>query len=193
MKLLRSSSLFPVTVLLLLVGLTTWLQHATDVDTPRNDGKLRHDPDFIAENFTLRQLDAGGKLKYSLTATKMLHYADDESTDVSEPRLTYLASPPPLYLQARRANISKDGKIVDLHEDVRGRRESDGNDPEMTFTSSRLLVYPDDDVARTPEAVTLTQGRTVIKGVGMDADNLHRIYTLHKPVTGTIYPKDSKR
>lgn len=189
MNLFRSSSLFPLTVLLLLVGLTTWLQHATDVEVPRNDGKLRHDPDFIAENFTVRQLDASGKLKYSLKATKMLHYADDESTDVSEPRLTYLDSPAPLHLQARRANISKDGKIVDLHEDVLGRRESDGNDPEMTFTSSRLLVYPDDELASTPAAVTLTQGRTVIKGVGMDADNLHRIFTLHQRVTGTFYSK----
>lgn len=189
MNLFRSSSLFPLTVLLLLVGLTTWLQHATDVETPRNDGKLRHDPDFIAENFTVRQLDASGKLKYSLKATKMLHYADDESTDVSEPRLTYLDRPPPLHLQARRANISKDGKIIDLHEDVFGRREPDGNDSEMTFTSSRLLVYPDDELARTTAPVTLTQGHSVIEGVGMDADNLHRIFTLHQRVTGTFYPK----
>lgn len=190
MNLFRSSSLFPLTVLLLLVGLTSWLQHATNVETPRNDGKLRHDPDFIAENFTVRQLDASGKLKYSLTATKMLHYADDESTEVSEPRLTYLDRPPPLHLQARRANISKDGKIVDLREEVVGRREPDGSDPEMTFTSSRLLVYPDDELASTPAAVTLTQGRSVIRGVGMDADNLHRIFTLHQRVTGTFHSKN---
>lgn len=192
MKLLHSSSIFPITVLVLLVGLTTWLQHATEVNTPRRDGRLHHNPDFIAENFTLRQLDAQGMEKFSLSAARMLHYPDDQSTDVIDPRLTYLASPPPFHLRAQRANISKDGKTIDLEEDVVGWRERDANNEEMSFKSSRMRVYPDDQLARTTAPVTLTQGRSVISGVGMDADNLNRIFRLHGRVTGIIYPKDGR-
>jgi lipopolysaccharide export system protein LptC len=190
---IRTYGLFPLAVLLLLAGLTFWLERATRLEQSHKNFKLRHDPDFIAEHFTVRQLDANGKVKYSLTAQKMLHYADDESTDVTEPRLTYLESPPPLHLQARRANISKDGKIVFLKDDVFGRREPDATDPEMTFKSSELTVYPDDEIARTPAPVTLTQGRTVAHGVGMEADNLNRIFVLHERVTATIYQGKQRR
>ena len=190
---IRTYGLFPLAVLLLLAALTFWLERATRLDAPRHDGRLRHDPDFIAEQFTVRQLDAKGQVKYSLAADRMLHYADDESTDVAEPRLTYFESPPPLHLQARRANISKDGKIVFLMDDVVGRREAGSGDPEMTFRSSELTVYPDDEIARTPAPVTLTQGRTVVTGIGMDADNLNRIFTLHEHVKATIHQQNRKR
>lgn len=186
---LRGYSLFPITLMVLLVGLTTWLQHATDLDQPRNDGKQRHDPDFTAENFTVRQFDAEGKVKYSLNGSRMVHYADDESTDVTEPRLTYLASAPPLHLQAKWAKVSKDGEIVDLRDDVFGRREAAGGDAEMTFRTTELRVIPDDEFASTDAPVTLTQGPTVIKGLGMDADNLKRQFMLRERVTGIIYSK----
>jgi lipopolysaccharide export system protein LptC len=190
---IRTYNLFPLAVLLLLAALTFWLERATRLEQTYKDVKLRHDPDFIAERFTVRQLDANGKVKYSLAAEKMLHYADDESTDVTEPRLTYFENPPPLHLQARRANISKDAKIVFLKDDVFGRREPDAADPEMTFKSSELTVYPDDEIARTPAPVTLTQGRTVAHGLGMDADNLNRIFTLHERVKATIYQRKQQR
>jgi len=189
----RTYSLFPLAVLLALAALTFWLERATRIDEPRHDGKLRHDPDFIAEDFTLRQLDRNGRVKYSLSAKKMLHYADDESTDVTQPRLTYFETPPPFHLQARRANISKDGKVIELRDDVLGRREASVDDLPMTFASSELTVYPDDELARTSAPVTLTQGRSVLSGVGFDADNLKRIFQLHDRVRGTIYPQDKKR
>lgn len=189
----RTYSLFPLAVLLTLAALTFWLERATRIDEPRRDGKLRHDPDFIAENFTLRQLDRNGRVKYALSAEKMLHYADDESTDVNQPRLTYFETPPPFHLQAKRANISKDGKIIELRDDVFGRREAGIADPPMTFASSELTVYPDDELARTSAPVTLTQGRSVVSGVGMEADNLKRIFQLHDRVRATIYQQDKKR
>ncbi len=63
----------------------------------------------------------------------------------------------------------------------------------MTFASSELTVYPDDELARTSAPVTLTQGRSVVSGVGMEADNLKRIFQLHDRVRATIYQQDKKR
>jgi lipopolysaccharide export system protein LptC len=192
MKPLHSPSIFPLTVLVLLLGLTTWLQHATEVESPRRDGSLRHDPDFIAQDFTMRQLDISGNEKFSLRAARMLHYGDDQSTDVFEPQLTYLANPPALHFQARRASISKDGKTIDMQDDVVGWREPDAANEALSFRSSRLLVYPDDQIARTTAPVTLTQGRSVISGIGMDADNKARTFLLHSQVTGTIYSREHR-
>lgn len=192
MNTLRGYSLFPITLMVLLVGLTTWLQHATELDQPRNDGKQRHDPDFTAENFTVRQLDAEGNVKYSLTGSSMVHFADDESSEITAPRLTYLASPPPLHLQSKWARVSKDGETVDLHEDVFGRREATADEAEVTFRTTVLRVIPDDQFATTDAPVTITQGPSVIKGTGLDADNLKRLFILRERVTSTIHSKNSE-
>jgi lipopolysaccharide export system protein LptC len=190
---IRSHTLFPLLSLLALAAGTAWLERVTRIDAPRNDGRNRHDPDFTATRFTVRQLDQTGKLKYSLSAGGMVHYPDDESTEVSEPRLTYLASPPPMTLQARRATISKDGKVVELMDDVVGQRESDAKTPPASFRSSALTVYPDEEIARTAAPVTLTQGRSVITGVGMEADHMNLLFKLDGRVRATIHRQEGRR
>lgn len=187
---IRSHTLFPLLALLLLAAGTAWLERVTRIEPPRNDGHLRHDPDFTAGTFTVRQLDKDGKLKYALTASSMVHYPDDESTDVTAPRLTYLESPPPMTLTSRRAHISKDGKVIELYEDVRGQRVAGPKSPPMSFTSSRLTVFPDDEIARTDAPVVLTHGNSVVTGVGMEADNLNLTFKLHNRVKATIHRKE---
>ena len=53
-----SSQLFVIVLLALLAGLSFWLQRAVAPVETVNDGKMRHDPDAIAENFLVRQFDA---------------------------------------------------------------------------------------------------------------------------------------
>jgi LPS export ABC transporter protein LptC len=53
-------------------------------------------------------------------------------------------------------------------------------------------VFPDDEVARTTAAVTITQGASIIRGVGMDADNKTQIYRLHNQVNSTIEKKQRR-
>lgn len=55
--------LFPIVLLALLAGLSFWLQSAVNVEESRRDGKLRHDPDAIVDNFTVRRFDADGQIK----------------------------------------------------------------------------------------------------------------------------------
>ena len=51
----------PLLILILLVGLTMWLERATRVDDRPSSGKLRHDPDVIVDNFTVRRFDPSGQ------------------------------------------------------------------------------------------------------------------------------------
>ena len=53
-----SSALFPLLLLLALIGLTYWLRLATELPSPQRDGKHRHDPDYIVYDGTLRKIDA---------------------------------------------------------------------------------------------------------------------------------------
>ena len=50
------SALFPLSLLLVLAGLTFWLRYVTTFDEPRRDGKHRHDPDYIVTDAVVRLL-----------------------------------------------------------------------------------------------------------------------------------------
>ena len=186
----RTHSLFPLTILVLLALLTFWLDRVTRVETARHDGKQRHDADFVAENFTLLQLDKDGKVLHAMSAQRMLHYPDDESTEVIEPRYTYLGKPPPLHISAARGNISKDGNVVVLTDNVLARHEADQTQPEMTFRTDTLTLYPDDEIARTDDPVTIVRGGSTLSGVGMELDHLNRVLKLHGQVRATLLPRE---
>lgn len=59
---LRSQTVFPIALLLLLVGLTFWLKRASEAEGLFSDSLLRHDPDYFAEDFTVRRFDKTGLL-----------------------------------------------------------------------------------------------------------------------------------
>lgn len=182
-------SLFPLSVLALLAALTFWLESATRSGTTVNNAKSRHDPDFIISDFTLKKLSPQGGLLHVLTASDMRHFPDDDSTDVREPKLTYLGGELPMHLTARSARLSQDGKTAILKDEVFGDRQAGPQSPRMTFATTRLTVLPDDELATTDEFVTLTHGQSKLTGTGMDVDNKTRIVNLRSHVKATIEPR----
>lgn len=179
------ASLFPILLLALLAGLTFWLERATQTDATRG-GEERHDPDFIVERFQVRRYDTDGALRHTLIADRMLHYADDESSDVIAPHLTYHRQRPTA-VTSRTAWMDKDGEHIRLDGDVRVVRAGADGGPETVIATSVLHVIPDDEFAYTHAPVTITQGRSVIDGVGLTADDKSQIAVLSGPVHGIIH------
>lgn len=183
---LGSTSLFPISILVFLAALTFWLERATELD---NDapGKQRHDPDYIVDNFTLKRFNAEGKLQHTLIADHMTHFPDDDSTEVTNPRVTY-HSLRPTKVTADFGHMNADGKEVKLERNVRiEHAAADGGLPTV-ITTSVMYVYPDEEVARTQAPVVITQGQTVIHGTGLEANNKSKIGVLQGRVRGTIEP-----
>ncbi len=81
------SQLFPLIMLSVLAALTFWLQSATAPGDEKHDGKFRHDPDAIAENYVVRRFDETGTVKYRLTGPYMVHYPDDDTSELRSPIL----------------------------------------------------------------------------------------------------------
>lgn len=185
---LRSQTVFPIALLLLLVGLTFWLKRATEAEGLFSDSLLRHDPDYFAENFTVRRFDKTGLLQNRMTAKRMVHYPDDDTSVVAEPKILFLKGPRPTHLSANQGLIASDAREVVLIGNVRSVREATQTDPEIVLTTSRLTIFPDDEVTRTDAAVTITQGPSIIRGVGMEADNKTLIYQMNQ-VNSTIEKK----
>lgn len=181
----RASSLFPLLMLLLLAALTFWLNQMVRRDMPR--GPQRHDPDYWVEHFELRRFDPAGKLQHTLVAEKLLHYADDDTTIVTAPQLTY-HYPPQTVISARVAYISRDGREVDLVDDVRATRQgARRNSPPSVLETRTLKVFPDEERASTSDPVVMTQGKSVINGSGLELDKRSGITVLRGRVTATLH------
>ena len=181
-----TAGLFPVVLMALLAALTFWLDRATQPLDDSRSGKHRHDPDFIVDNFQVRRFAADGALQHTLLATKMLHYADDESTEVAAPRLTYHRLPL-LNVTSKTAWLDKDGKHVRLNGDVRIVSDGVKDKPPTEIDTSVLYAVPDDEFAHTDAPVKITQGLTVLNGTGMESNNKTQISVLFGPTNGIIY------
>ena len=181
----RAASMFPLAMLLLLAALTFWLSQVIQGKTPR--GPLRHDPDYWIEGLEIRRFDSNGKLQHTLVAEKLVHYPDDDTTIVTDPHLTYHQLPS-LEIFARMAYIGRDGKEVDLVDDVKVIRQGATDDLPPTLLETRTLkVFPDEEKASTNDPVILTRGASVMHGNGLETDNRTGITVLHGRVTGTLH------
>jgi len=181
-----SSAWLPLALMAFLAAVTFWLQRASQPeDLPRQE--QRHDPEFIVDNFTLRRFDIHGGLQYVLIAEKMLHYGDAAGTEIIGPSLTHYGGERPARIFAQRARVSRDGKELLLSGDVRMVREATKEQPSLVVTTEEMYVYPDEDIARGSRPVTITEGKSVIRGEGFVADNQARIVKLTGRVRGIIY------
>src|SRR5205823_4489085 len=66
---------------------TLWLDHQVRVEGGDHPSLRRHDPDYLVANFTTTTYNRDGHAETVLAAAQMQHFPDDDSTEVSGPRL----------------------------------------------------------------------------------------------------------
>jgi lipopolysaccharide export system protein LptC len=192
MRLPGPSALFPLLVLAMLAAFTFWLDRSSRGDGGGPNPHLRHAPDFWVDEFILRRYNLDGSIQHTLKATRMEHFPDNDTTEVSEPRVAYFRDDQATTMTARMALLDKDGQHVQLKDEVRVVRNDLSGTATMIDTSV-LNVRPDDEYAQTYAPVTITQGRSVVHGTGgMEVNNKTRTAILNGPVTGTIYREQAK-
>jgi lipopolysaccharide export system protein LptC len=186
----RLRSWLPLLPLILLLGAAYWLNLQVQAPVPGTNPNLRHDPDYVIDNFTATTLDEQGKIRFVMSAKKMWHYPDDDSTHLEIPRLeSFTAEHPPMRMSAQKGEISRKGDDVFLRDEVIIVRPAYANKSELTFNTNYLHVVPNKDIADTDQAVTLVDARTSVNAVGMELDNktrtiklLSHVKTVYEPV-----------
>ncbi len=183
----RASSLFPLLLLLALAAASLWLERAVQAPERDKSGKLRHDPDFIAEGFGITKMDATGKPEYVLSAARMQHYPDDESTSVVAPRLVQRHdNANPVVIRADRGLIAKNGEEASFYGSVVVVREAGRGQSELRVQTEYLQVVPERNLARTDKPVIITEGRSRLSGVGMEYHRQGRRLELFSNVRGSF-------
>jgi len=186
----RLLSWFPLLPLLLLLGAAYWLNLQVESPVSVDNKNLRHDPDYVIDNFTATTLDEQGKIRFVMSAKKMWHYPDDDSTLLETARLeSFTAEHPPLRMSAQNGEISRKGDDVFLRNEVIIVRPAYADRSELTFNTNYLHVFPNKDMANTDQAVTMADARTTVNAVGMELDNnthtikfVSHVKTVYEPV-----------
>lgn len=179
------SQLFPIIILSVLAGLTFWLQSAIDMGNDKHDGKFRHDPDGIAENYIVRRFDETGQVKYRLTGPYMVHYPDDDSSELKSPILiSYRPDAPPITVTSNFAKVTSKGEVAYLWDDVRVTRAATPEQQELVARMPDLTVQTEAGFAFTNSPVEITQGQSWVTGVGAQIDNNKSTFVLQSQVKG---------
>ncbi|WP_323122989.1 LPS export ABC transporter periplasmic protein LptC [Burkholderia alba] len=190
----RLTSLIPLIAMAALAGITYWLLQATlpppgeSAERPRT-----HTPDYFADNFSVTELDQTGSTQYRLTAANLIHYEDDESSDLTLPALrAFQPGKPVVTATAKRGVVNGDVSVVDLYDDARIVRAAGGGDPPMQADSEHFKVLVNDDVIETEKPVKLQRGQSIANATdGMKYNNVTRVIDLYGNVRGTIAASDT--
>ncbi len=183
---IRVSNLLPLLLVLFLAALTFWLRIAVETPAGGDSGRGRHDPDAIVDNFTVTRLDERGREQYSLAASRMTHFADDDSTELSAPRFVRRGEGPDVTITAERGTVSHDGVEASFHGNVLVVRAATPEQSELRIRTNYLHVLDEGSVARTNEPVTITEGKSVLSGVGMEYHRQGRRLELFSNVRGSF-------
>ncbi len=189
---LSNTRLFPLLLMLSLALLTLWLERTVQLDEVHPSLK-RHDPDYIVERFRIVRHDSAGRVENTLSARKMTHYPDDDSTELAAPRL--LKSKPgeaPMELTADRGALSQDGEDTFLYDNVLLVRQATEKQPEMRLTTSFLHLVRSQSLAITDRAVAIREPNRHLTGRGMEYDNNLGTLHLHAQVRGTFEQRKQK-
>jgi lipopolysaccharide export system protein LptC len=196
----RITTVLPLILVSMLVAFTFWLDRLAQPVAKPGSSVKRHDPDYMVDGLSARRMNEAGATAYTLSAKKMVHYPDDDTTLLTNPRLVSLGADDkaPITITANQALVSSNGENVYFEDDVRVTRAAFGSSTEMQMRTSYLHVIPDDSIAKTDRPVVITDAATKVTASGLELDSDARMLKLHGRVHG-IYepnkapPRDPKR
>lgn len=184
-----ATRLFPLLLMLVLAVLTFWLEMMLREEEELRQAPRRHDPDYIVDRLLHTRFNAQGTAESTLAAEKMLHYPDDDSTELLAPRLVQTkANQPRVTVSAERATLSRDGEELFLYDNVLVVREAGAGRPETRLRTSFLQMARAQSVLRTDADVVITEGDRVLSGRGMEYNSESRQFSLRERVRGRYLP-----
>ena len=183
----------PLILLALLATMSFWLDRKVQPQGHHPDGSTRHDPDFIIDAFSAVKMNPDGTRRYALAAKRMVHFPDDNSTELELPRLVYFDyQRAPVTIRSETAQSVQGGDDVYFRGDVQIIRSAYASNAELGIFTSFLHVIPDKDLAKTDKPVRMVEGSSTASSVGLEFNNATReIKLLSEAKASYATPKHS--
>lgn len=155
----------------LVAGLSVWLFQGQPEKGPAVTPQTKNTPDSFMENFTTQVLDKQGRPQYQLSAARMAHYADDDYSELTQPRFTVFRPDGQRWTVVAETGRAENGsEQIFLSGKVTIQRFPNALAPSNLQIYSRdVRVQPADDYAETDQAITIVQDGGVMNAVGFQA------------------------
>ena len=158
-------------VLLTSAVLTGWVLERYDDDKRVARKTQDHDPDYYMENFVRTAMDAEGIVKDRLRADFMVHYPDDDTSELVQPHMEiYNEADKPWHVVAERAWVGSGNEVVLLYGEVEIWRPGAGGERRIEVLTRDLRVLLQEDYAETDHPATIRSPNTVVNAIGMRAN-----------------------
>ena len=165
----------PVILLVLLAALTGWLDSRVRQPEAPTNGAADKDPEFYIEGFMAIRMNPDGTRRYELTGTRLTHYADKEHSVLAAPSLLYHDyERAPVKVSSNTAEVEDGGDNVHFRGDVTISRPAFGENPALGVATDYMLVMPEEEFAKTDEWVTMTEGNSTVRSLGLEFDKKAR-------------------
>ena len=145
-----------------------WLKEQLAPESLPYASARRQAPDYSLQTFTLTGMSQQGQPRYQLRADSMVHYPEDDHSDLEKPDLLFFReNEPPWHVNAEKGKVYQQGELVKLLGKVIIKRPPSPANGPVTITTYNLTVHPEDEYAETDESVHMSGNATDLKGIGM--------------------------
>ena len=109
--------------LLLLATGSWWLTRTVNTPEKPFESTTRHEPDYTIKNFNATVMNEQGRRRYTLSAPLLVHYADDGSSELTQPYLIqYRDGHAPVQTRAETETVERcPGRLEIRRESAQGR------------------------------------------------------------------------
>lgn len=147
-----------------------WIKEQLLPETLPQSNTKRQSYDYSMKAFTLTGMNQLGQPRYQLTADSMIHYPEDDHSDLEKPFFVLFSdNAPPWHINSEKGKVYEQGELIKLLGKVIIKRASSPTTRPITITTYNLTIYPDQEYAETDESVHMVSNATDLKSVGMKA------------------------
>ena len=172
-------------IVLVLALISWWLQDFWKETPIIKTVKDEHFPDYFMENFTITTMNKQGQPAYVLTAKRLDHFADDDTTEIIQPSIVFKEAGGDWSISAERAHILTSNNIIHLYDNVNIIREPTDRQKYLSIKTAYLKVHTDNKIAETDILAHIKTQQLELDTTGMVFDSNKGILKLLSEVKGS--------
>ena len=180
-----SAKLFPLGLIILLFGLSFWLDQVSTLST-QNKPLAPEKPEYIIENATAKRFDSSGAIKEILIAKKTWQLPNSDIIYTQSPFFdVFEAGIKKYHLEGDQAQYNQKSKVIYFADAVKLNKMPEGNQPEATLKTSQLTADTIQQTVQSKNRVDFTYGVSTGNAVGFSYNHKTGALILQSRVSAT--------
>lgn len=184
----RLALYLPLLVMAVLaLGSWSLVRSLPGVPTSSTPSAPREDPDYSLGRFSVKVMDASGRLKQLITGDAARHFPHTDELHIDEVRVQAVSETGThFHVRARQGLASEDHQLITLIGDAVAVRQADAKAPQTELRGSKFLIRSSEERLLSPEPVEILRGQDRFTALTLDFNSRTGEYALQGRVRATL-------